>query len=950
MIDERIDVLEKDIKETQVLLDTIKSYVRRLASSYNGQGLAGNFTFPEIRHHVEDSTNILKSGKKVVSSGECSSTKAFADVNIATIVEQIPFDNIDGGVWKQGFDIAPKPDRWSSEKPLNVFVVPHSHTDPGWVKTYMSYYDQQTKNILDSMLAKLSEDNSRKFIYCELAFFAIWWADLNDGDRQKVRGFLSNGQLELVGGGWVMPDEAVTYYYGVLDQLQEGHSWYKRNLGIEVKSSWAIDPFGHSPTIAYLQKMAGIRGGILQRVHYSLKKKLSQDRNLEFHWRQQWDDTGETDFLTHMMPFYSYDVPHTCGPDPSVCCQFDFNRMPTVSKVRCPWRPQPVAITEGNKAERATMLADQYRKKAELFKTDALFIPLGDDFRWESLAEWDAQMKNYGILFGEINGNKNHNMKIQWATLADYFNHVMRRDRGDTPLNSLAGDFMTYADRDQHYWSGYYTSRPFQKRFSRIAENDQRSADILFSLALSECNRLKENSKKCDFPIAQLMQQLTGGRRNLAIFQHHDGITGTAKDFVVEDYGVRMLSAMKDFRYVQQVAASFLLLNDKAVFLSGENYNVLTPIDNYPTHDSLAELTVIRPYENSPRWVSVFNSLAWKRHTIVKVLVTTSNVSVVDEKTNKPVRSESFLHWTSTEQASADTYMVAFEVELEALSLGMFRIEAVKNVDSFHSFGQTTIYNAIGSDEQSLGPFTVKKLGIASQEQGFKSARATTSDIQADFNLQTGTLKSLSGHGWSMDMSVEFVSYTAKETKEKSGAYLFIPDEHDPHPVKFDKAPVIRISRGRLLTEVSSFLPMVEHRYSLMNLTNKDGSMKKTSETLMADIQITNIVDIRGVQSNFEIAMRINSPLKNGGAFFSDLNGFQMTKRIRYEKLSLQGNFYPVTSQIAIEDTKSSSFSQTGTRMTLLTAQVIKFNKFTYFYHCLYFFRALEVLVLRKEP
>ena len=177
-------------------------------------------------------------------------------------------------------------------------------------------------------------------------------------------------------------------------------------------------------------------------------------------------------------------------------------------------------------------MLDQYRKKSQLYKTDVLFVPLGDDFRWDSAKEWDNQYTNYQALMEYINSHPELNAEVQWGTLSDYFNQVRKTSEAMTGdevglFPSLSGDFFTYADRDDHYWSGYFTTRPFWKNLDRVLEGYLRAGEIFFSMAWAEMEYI--GSDKTELA-SKGMTSLVQARKALSLFQHHDGITATTQD------------------------------------------------------------------------------------------------------------------------------------------------------------------------------------------------------------------------------------------------------------------------------------------------------------------------------------------------------------------------------------------------------------------------------------
>ncbi|XP_076638060.1 alpha-mannosidase 2 [Colletes latitarsis] len=810
------------------------------------------------------------------------------DVQMLVMYKQLEFDNVDGGVWKQGWDITYDDKQWHPNRKLKVFVVPHSHNDPGWLSTFEKYYTFQTRNILNNMVKKLVEDRRRKFIWAEISFFQLWWEDQSKTTRNLVRRLIHDGQLEIVSGGWVMPDESVSHWIAQLTQLTEGHQWLKYNLDYTPNSGWAIDPFGLSPTMPYLLKNAGMKNVLIQRVHYSVKKKLAKQKRLEFRWRQLWDNDGSTEIFTHVMPFYSYDVPHTCGPDPKICCQFDFFRLQSFGLI-CPWKVAPRAITKANVAERAALLLDQYRKKAQLFKTDVVLAPLGDDFRYTHFTEWDAQYTNYQKLFDYMNQNQQMNVQIKFGTLSDYFDTV-REKYNLSEFPTLSGDFFTYSDRDDHYWSGYYTSRPFHKRLDRVLLSLLRASEILNTIAWT-----KDHNKLVEGTIAQ---RLSKARMWHSLFQHHDGVTGTARDEVVIDYAKKMIIALNNSAHVLQQSVVHLLktsqeftIDTDAVYISLDESRL--------RHTSAGDKHILTLGDENPlKKVILYNSLPRQRVKVQTLIISTPFVKVTD-RMGQPVQCQISPIWIGPAALTAARYELSFLVTVPGFGITTYIIHTLSK-SSFPQdvhLANVTVFNTDVNLPKIPG---FNQIQVIPNAQEFSITQRP--ELSASFG-KSGLLKALRVGNTTFPVHLEFVKYgTRGSGKDKSGAYLFLPDKPEPDLVFMDNKCIVHLINGPIVSKVFVELAHVRHICTLYNSSGGDG----------LGLHILNEVDISETQ-NYELAMRLSTDIASGDQFFTDLNGLNMIKRQRFPKLPTQGNYYPMAASAYIEDKK--------VRLTVVTAQ-----------------------------
>ena len=113
-------------------------------------------------------------------------------------------------------------------------------------------------------------------------------------------------------------------------------------------------------------------------------------------------------------------------------------------------------------------------------------------------------------------------------------------------------DFFPYADCPHCYWTGYFTSRTGFKRLERLSSS--------FLLAARQIMSLPENQTTMAKALDDNNNPLFDLEDASGIAQHHDAVSGTAKQHVANDYTKRLQSGINK-------AASFIEAKMKRLIL-----------------------------------------------------------------------------------------------------------------------------------------------------------------------------------------------------------------------------------------------------------------------------------------------------------------------------------------------------------------------------------------------
>ncbi|XP_022741815.1 alpha-mannosidase-like [Durio zibethinus] len=742
---------------------------------------------------------------------------------------------------------------------LNIHLVPHSHDDVGWLKTIDQYYVGSNnsiqgacvQNVLDSVIEALLRNSNRKFVFAEMAFFQRWWTEQSLEIQEQVKKLVDAGRLEFVNGGWCMHDEATAHYIDMIDQTTLGHRVIKEQFNKVPRVGWQIDPFGHSAVQGYLfGAELGFDSMHFARIDYQDRAQRKNDKTLEVIWR------GSKTFGSSAQIFANAFPVHYSPPN-----GFDFE----VDDDGVPVQDNPL-LFDYNVEQRVNDFINAAMTQANVTRTNHIMWTMGDDFQYQFAESWFRQMDK---LIHYV--NKDGRVNALYSTPSIYTD---AKNAANESWPRKTDDYFPYADSQNAYWTGYFTSRPALKRFVRMLSGYYLAARQLEFLV----------GKRLNGPNTFALGDALG------IVQHHDAITGTARQHTTNDYSKRLSIGVTEAEAVVSTALSCLTKKNsrhkcKEAALTFSQCQLVNISYCPPTEKDIPE--------GKSLVVVAYNPLAWDRTEIVRIPVNHADLVVLDSTGNNI--DTQYLDMDNVTRNVRDFYTKAY--------LGLSSDMVPKYWLLFQASVPPLGWNTYFISKGAIGQGRVGIISATTTPENGKF-EIGNGNLKMSFSTSSGQLQRMYNSRTRVDVPVQqsylwYGSSPGDADSQASGAYLFRPNGAPPTVVS--RSVPLKVIHGPLVDEVHQ--QFNEWIYQVTRLY-------KDKEHAEIEFTIGPIPLDDGVGK--EVITRMTANMVTDKVFYTDSNGRDFIKRVRdfREDWNLTvtqpvaGNYYPINLGICTMDKK----------------------------------------------
>jgi alpha-mannosidase len=146
---------------------------------------------------------------------------------------------------------------WASEDESKAvfWVIPHTHWEGAVFYTREEYLEMGLPHILTA-LRLLKEHPDYRFALDQVAYFRPFLERYPE-ETDAFRKFVAEGRLEIVCGLDVMPDDNMPSGESFVRQMLYAKGYCRDVLGVEVKTGWLLDTFGHHAQMPQILRLAG---------------------------------------------------------------------------------------------------------------------------------------------------------------------------------------------------------------------------------------------------------------------------------------------------------------------------------------------------------------------------------------------------------------------------------------------------------------------------------------------------------------------------------------------------------------------------------------------------------------------------------------------------------------------------------------------------------------------